>query len=507
MNLSKLKLKTKLGAGFGIVLLFMAVAALFSMACINMLHQNITSVNTRIIQMGIIYEISQNYGNVARSTRNILLTNNAIMNEKLESQYKTGKEKLNRSLDNFEKTIVSSREKELFATTKNALASLYALSDNALDPEKTNKWEAARIIIFDLLPVQTRFLNAVDELVALEKQIAAEDTKQAATASTIGRIIIAVVGIVTLILGTLMAFLMTKNITKPLNQVIAGLTEASNQVAVASSQAAASSQSLADGTSAQAASLEETSSSLEEISAMTKQNAKNATKAKVLTQEARNIVEQVDAQMNSMSQAVLHVTKSSEETRKIIKSINAVAFKTNLLALNAAVEAARAGEAGAGFAVVADEVRNLALQAAQAANHTSSLIENTITTSRKSGELAQQTQEVFDKNVVIFGKIGNLIDEIETASHEQARGIHQVSMAMADMDSVVQSVAATAEESASGSKVMNTLAENMKNYVVELAAVTDGTNGNTNFRHPYHFGNPVISKAADEMKRFHASLQ
>jgi len=492
MNLSKLKLGTKLGAGFGIVLLLMAIAALFSMACITMLNQNITSVNTRILQVGIIYEISQNYDSVARSTRDILLTNNAIVNEKLEAQYKAGKNKLNNSLANLEKTIVSSREKELFVKTKDALASLYALSDHALNPEKTNKWEAARIIIFDLLPVQTRFLNAVDELVALEKQMAADDARQAAMASTIGRIIIALVGMVTLILGILIAFVMTKNITKPLNQVIAGLAEASNQVAVASGQAAAASQSLADGTSVQAASLEETSSSLEEISSMTKQNASNATKAKVLMDEARNIVEQVDDHMNDMSQAVLHVTKSSEETRKIIKSINEVAFKTNLLALNAAVEAARAGQAGAGFAVVADEVRNLALQAAQAANHTTSLIENTITTSRKSGELAQKTQEVFGRNVVIFRKIGNVVDEIETASHEQAGGIHQVSMAIADMDSIVQSVAASAEESASVSKLMNAQAEDMKSYIVELATVTGGTNGNTYLNDVYYLENPVI---------------
>jgi len=507
MDLSKLKLGTKLGVGFGIVLLFMAVASLFSMVWINKLHQNVTSVHTRILQIGIIYEISNDYGDVARSTRDILLTNNAVINEKLEAQYKTGKEKLNHSLDNLEKTIVSSREKELFAKTKDALASLYALSDKALDPEKTNKWEAARIIIFDLLPVQTRFLNAVDELVALEKKMAKEDARQAAQESTMGRIIIAMVGMVTLILGAWIAFIMTKSITKPLRQVIAGLTDASNQVAMASAQAASSSRSLADGTSEQAASLEETSSSLEEISSMTRQNADHATQAQSLMGEARNIVDKVDEQMNSMSLSVKEVTQSSEETRKIIKSINEVAFKTNLLALNAAVEAARAGEAGAGFAVVAGEVRNLALQAAQAANNTSSLIENTITTSRKSGELTQRTRDAFKENVVIFSRIGTLVDEIETASHEQARGISQVSIAIADMDSVVQSVAATAEESAGVAELMNAQAEHMKDYVVELAAVTGGKNGSTRLNHGYHFANPAIGNASNGTEGSHARLQ
>lgn len=507
VNLSKLKLGTKLGVGFGIVLLLMAVASLFSMAWIIKLHQNVTSVHTRILQIGIIHEISNNYGDVARSTRDILLTSNAVMNEKLQAQYKTGKEKLNHSLDNLEKTIVSSREKELFAKTKEALAALYTLSDKALDPEKTNKWEAARIIIFDLLPVQMRFLNNVDELVALEKKMAGEEARQAEKESTLGRMVIAIVGMVALILGTWIAFLMTKSITRPLHQVIAGLTDASSQVAIASAQAAASSRSLADGTSEQAASLEETSSSLEEIASMTKQNANNATQAQSLMDEARNIVDKVDDQMSNMSLSVKEVTKSSEETRKIIKSINDVAFKTNLLALNAAVEAARAGEAGAGFAVVADEVRNLALQAAQAADHTSTLIENTITTSRKNGELTQRTQEAFKENVVIFGKIGTLVDEIETASQEQARGISQVSMAIADMDSAVQSVAATAEESAGVAESMNAQAEHMKDYVVKLTAVTGGKNGSTRLNHAYHFANPAIGNALNGTKGSHARLQ
>jgi len=508
-NLSKVKLGTKLGAGFSIVLFFMVIVALLSAAWISKLHQNVTSVHTRILQMGIIHEISQNYGDVARATRDILLTNNAIINEKLETQYRTGKKKLNDSMDNLGKTIVSSREKELLAKTKEALTSLYVLSDTALDPEKTNKWEAARLIIFDLLPVQTRFLNALDELVSLEKKMSEEDAQQAAMGSTIGRIMIALVSILALILGTLIALFITRSITGPLHQVITGLTYASNQVASASGQAASSSRSLADDTSEQAASLEETSSSLEEISSMTKQNAANATQVQSLMGEARDIVDRVDEQMMSMSLAVREVTKSSEETRRIIKSINAIALKTNLLlALNAAVEAARAGEAGAGFAVVADEVRNLAMQAAEAANITSDLIENTIAISRKSGELTQRTQEAFKEDAVIFGKIGNIVDAIETASQEQARGISQVNTAITDMENVVQSVAATAEESASVSEEMNAMAENMKDYVVKLAAIAgEGTNGNTYRNDIYYLENPAIGNALNGTKGSHACLQ
>lgn len=207
---------------------------------------------------------------------------------------------------------------------------------------------------------------------------------------------------------------------------------------------------------------------------MTKQNADNAAQAKALTGEAKQIVNKVDGQMQHMVTAIQEVTKSSEETGKIIKTIDEIAFQTNLLALNAAVEAARAGEAGAGFAVVAGEVRNLAMRAAEAAKNTSNLIENTIITVKNSRDLTEQTQNAFKENVAISNKIGQLIDEIAAASAEQAQGIGQIGKAVAEMDKVVQSTAANAEESASAAEEMNAQAEQMKGYVDKLVTIIDG---------------------------------
>ena len=277
------------------------------------------------------------------------------------------------------------------------------------------------------------------------------------------------------VIALVFGFSLSRSITRPINRVVAGLSEASYQVAAASTQVASASQRLAEGTSETASSLEETSSSLEELSSMTKQNADNANQAKGLMAEAKTIVDRVDGQMKSMAASIQEVTKSSEETGKIIKTIDEIAFQTNLLALNAAVEAARAGEAGAGFAVVADEVRNLAMRAAEAAKNTSSLIENTIITVRSSNELTRQTQEAFQENVVIAGKIGNLVDEIAAASQEQAQGIGQISTAVAEMDKVTQQNAANSEESASASEEMNAQAEQMKMYVAELISVVGGS--------------------------------
>jgi methyl-accepting chemotaxis protein len=239
---------------------------------------------------------------------------------------------------------------------------------------------------------------------------------------------------------------------------------------------------LAEGTAEQAASLEETSSSLEEMSSMTKQNADHANQAKAMMSEAHQIVEKVNRHMMDMASAVGEITRSSEETGKIIKTIDEIAFQTNLLALNAAVEAARAGEAGAGFAVVADEVRNLAMRASEAAKNTNNLIENTIKAVRKGNELTNATQEAFKENAEISRKIGQLVDEIATASEEQSNGIKQVNIAVGEMDKVTQSTAASAEESAAASEELNAQAEQMKVFVEDLVRVAGGSGSATSSR-------------------------
>ena len=285
---------------------------------------------------------------------------------------------------------------------------------------------------------------------------------------------IVIVALIFLVLTALAIFYLARGIALPIGNIASDLNEASEQVSSASAQVAQASQSLAEGATEQASALEETSSSLEEMSSMTRQNADNAVQAQSLMNQAKEIVDKVDKQMVSMTASIQNVTKSSEETGKIIKTIDEIAFQTNLLALNAAVEAARAGEAGAGFAVVADEVRNLAMRAAEAAKHTASLIENTISTVRQSRDLTEQTQSAFQENVEISAKVVNLVAEIAAASQEQAQGIGQISKAVAEMDKVVQNTAASAEESASASEEMNAQAEQMKVYVKELAGIIHG---------------------------------
>jgi methyl-accepting chemotaxis protein len=283
-----------------------------------------------------------------------------------------------------------------------------------------------------------------------------------------------VMGILSLIgaaASVIIGFYVSHVLVAPIEHSVQSFSDVISKVSAGSSQVSQAAQQLAEGSSSQASSLEETSSSLEELASMTKQNADNANQARAMMQEARQIVEKVNRHMDDMAKAIIEITRSSEETGKIIKTIDEIAFQTNLLALNAAVEAARAGEAGAGFAVVADEVRNLAMRSAEAAKNTSNLIENTIKAVQNGNELTKSTQDAFKDNIAISGKISQLVDEIATASQEQAHGISQINRAVADMDKIVQQAAANAEESASASEEMKGQVNHLKGGVDELMSV------------------------------------
>jgi methyl-accepting chemotaxis protein len=288
------------------------------------------------------------------------------------------------------------------------------------------------------------------------------------------RNVIITVGLLFLVIAVLGILFFSRSITRPINEVIRGLTEGSEQVSSASSQVSAASQQLAEGSSELAASIEETSSSVEEIASMSRQNAENSNHAKQLMHDAVVVVEKVNNQMNDLVAATVQISKSSEETGKIIKTIDEIAFQTNLLALNAAVEAARAGEAGAGFAVVADEVRNLAMRAADAAKNTAELIQNTINAVNHGSQLTKTAQEAFRENAEISNKVSKLIEEIAAASNEQSQGLAQINTAVSQMDQVTQTTAANAEESASASEELTSQASELNTMVDTLINIVGG---------------------------------
>jgi methyl-accepting chemotaxis protein len=207
---------------------------------------------------------------------------------------------------------------------------------------------------------------------------------------------------------------------------------------------------------------------------MTRQNSGNAEQANGAAREARDGAVRGTQAMQTMSAVIEKIKVSSDETAKIIRTIDEIAFQTNLLALNAAVEAARAGEAGKGFAVVAEEVRNLAQRSAQAARNTSTLIEESQQNAKSGVTAAQEVGSVLSQVAGSIDKVAQLIAEVSAASREQTQGVEQINLAVSNMDQVTQSNAANAEESAAAGEELSAQARELQDMVVELTAMVKG---------------------------------
>ena len=293
--------------------------------------------------------------------------------------------------------------------------------------------------------------------------------------------------IVGLLVGTIFSLLaalyIARSITGPLNRAVNSLTSGAEQVTSASGQVAQSSQSMAEGASEQASSLEETSASLEEMASMTRQNADNASQANTLMDETVATVTKGTTSMEEMSKAIEDIKSSSDETAKIIKTIDEIAFQTNLLALNAAVEAARAGDAGKGFAVVAEEVRNLAQRSAEAAKNTAALIEESQTNADRGVEVTNQVGTALTEIQESAAKVRQLVGEVTGSSNEQAQGIDQINIAISQMDQVTQQNAANSEEGASAAEELSAQAAEMMTVVGELGALVGSNNSGSSDGH------------------------
>ncbi|MFW8601647.1 methyl-accepting chemotaxis protein [Desulfobacterota bacterium M19] len=271
-------------------------------------------------------------------------------------------------------------------------------------------------------------------------------------------------------------FCLQRLVIRPISTIGHELTETTVRVSDASGELSGSSQSLADDSSAQAASLEEVSASMEEIATMTRQNSDNAGQCDSLMKEVSQVVNKANESIIRQTESMAAISSASEETSKIIKTIDEIAFQTNLLALNAAVEAARAGEAGAGFAVVADEVRSLAMRSAEAAKNTTQLIEETTTRINEGNKLAAETNENFSAVAEKISTAGSLVAEISTASSEQTIGLSQVNTAINEIDQVTQRAAANSEETASAAAELLSLAKTSTQYINRLMLMLTGSN-------------------------------
>lgn len=253
-----------------------------------------------------------------------------------------------------------------------------------------------------------------------------------------------------------------------MEEALAQIAASADQVASAATQVGAGSQVLAHGTSEQASSLEEISASLQEMTSMTRQSAAHAQECDRLSESARGMAHEGVQSMERLAEAMERIRASSDQTAKIVKTIDEIAFQTNLLALNAAVEAARAGEAGRGFAVVAEEVRSLALRSAEAARTTSELIEDAIGSARDGSALtsvvAEQLRAIADR----ADQVRRVVGEIAGSAEQQSGGIAQITSSVEQVNAVTQTAAANSEESASAAEELSSQALVMRSLVGEF---------------------------------------
>ncbi len=281
-------------------------------------------------------------------------------------------------------------------------------------------------------------------------------------------LLLIIISITALLLGLIISFLLGHSLFKTVKKIAGGLSDSYLEVDNAAGSLTAASQEIADAASSQAASLEEINGSLEEVTSMARRSADNAQQAESLMNNTQSAIGEGSESMQNLITAMNSISSSNEETQKIIKEIEQIAFQTNLLALNAAVEAARAGEAGAGFAVVADEVRNLAGRSSKAAGGTNEIINNSTTKISNGSAMVEHTAQAYEEIAENSGQIAHMVAEIAVAAGEQANGVERIKEAITQLDEAGQRNAASSEELAAAAETMQGQANILRNFVHEL---------------------------------------
>jgi methyl-accepting chemotaxis protein/methyl-accepting chemotaxis protein-1 (serine sensor receptor) len=476
--MKKMSFGTKVLSGQAVVTLFVLLTGGFAFYVASSLNGIIDNIVTRDMKKSsLAWDVQSHIEAAIGSQRGMMLaalTGNEAGVSSSQREVSEDLGQIDQALRDTKPLAETDKERQIVSSMSDARGEWARAFDSQRQMLAEKRFDEATKMQSDVFAgVTERLTAASSQMLKIQAQITADTREEAngVAARAKGLSIVLLLAAICAALGALYTVLQGN---KSLRQYSAEITESADQVSSAAQQVTAASQALAQGSSEQAATLEETSASAEEINSMTHQNAANARSTAGETESADNLLKETTQKLDDMISSMNEMNASSEKISRIIRVIDEIAFQTNILALNAAVEAARAGEAGMGFAVVADEVRNLAQRSAQAAKDTSALIEESIVRSQEGKVRLDEVAKCVSKVVDSASRIKVLAGEVHVGSQEQARGIEQIAKAVAQMQSVTQSTAASAEESASAGELMSSQAIGLNNAAKMLDELIGG---------------------------------
>jgi methyl-accepting chemotaxis protein len=522
MNLSNMKVGMRLALGFALVLVLMViltVVGVVRMAQIQNRLDHVVSVNNVVTRL--VVDMRNNVSERVTSLRTLtLMTDPADMEPELNRfKEQTAKyDALQQKLAAKFAVEASTEEKGLLAQVKDAegvampaisKASALYLANNAMD--------ATRVMVKEIRPAQKKWLEALDQLAALEDKLNSQTQLDAEAQFASARNFMLILLVLAVGMGVAAATVITRGLLKQLGgepsytakiatsiaegdlsiaidtkssdrgsllaemkqmrnslvDIVSQVRRGTQTITTASREIAAGNVDLSSRTELQASSLEKTASAMEELTSTVKQNADNAREANQLAATASDVARKGGEVVSQVVGTMGEINSSASKIADIIGVIDGIAFQTNILALNAAVEAARAGEQGRGFAVVASEVRNLAQRSAAAAKEIKTLIGDSVEKIGRGSKLVGQAGVTMEEVVDSVKRVTNIMSEIANASAEQSAGIEQVNLSIIEMDGMTQQNAALVEEAAAAFQSLQDQAAELQR-VVSIFKLAEG---------------------------------
>ena len=468
-------IRRRMAIGFGLLIAIAAALGAFvylQVGAIGQAADTITSKSLPAVEyMGAIESYVRQ--NMLHTLRHVL-TDDPSQLAAIEDEMKAVTAANDKAYAGYEATLTGPADRALFDALVPARQEYIAVRRELLAVSRAEVGGTERSMAFyraRVIPAMDVYISRIRD--AIRKNTGHADENAGAITAAIGATRVAIAtGIMTaLLMGILLASLIVRSVTGVLDHAVSQLSAGADRVALTARQVADEARSLSQGASEQAASLEETSASMEEMASMTRGNADRGRQAAEMMSETDRLVRDANQAFAGMVASMDGINTSSQKVSRIIKTIDELAFQTNVLALNAAVEAARAGESGMGFAVVADEVRSLAQRSAQAARDTAALVADSLATAADGRQRVAQVTGAMDAITASTGRARTLIEEVSAATRQQTQGIEHVSLAITQMEGVTQSTAAAAEQSSAASEELAAQAGSMIEVVNLLASL------------------------------------